>query len=151
MKCNTRVTEDAIYGFFDEYRFLSNFHVAPVIYQGIEYPSSEHAYQAAKTLDENIRREFAALPTPNDAKHKGKKLKNIRPDWESIKYKVMYDIVFDKFIRNHDLKEKLLATGRKHLEETNWWGDKTWGVYNGIGKNWLGKILMIVRSELAEL
>src|SRR6185369_8674281 len=36
-------------------RFLSNFFPAEVIYEGITYPTAEHAYQAAKTLDPEQR------------------------------------------------------------------------------------------------
>ena len=32
----------------------------------------------------------------------------------------------------------------------NIWGDHLWGSVNGIGKNWLGRILMQVRAELKE-
>ena len=32
--------------------------------------------------------------------------------------------------------------------EGNTWNDTFWGVCNGQGQNWLGKILMLVRSEL---
>ena len=37
--------------FQGEYRFLSNFWPAQVVFEGVTYPTSEHAYQAAKTLD----------------------------------------------------------------------------------------------------
>lgn len=54
--------ENNVKGFFGDYRFLSNFHMAPVWYESILYPSTEHAYQAAKTLDESVRMEFLGLP-----------------------------------------------------------------------------------------
>jgi predicted NAD-dependent protein-ADP-ribosyltransferase YbiA (DUF1768 family) len=41
-----------------------------------------------------------------------------------------------------------LATGNDYLEETNTWKDSFWGVYNGIGTNWLGKILMEERERI---
>lgn len=131
-------------GFFGEYRFLSNFHVAPVYFEGILYPSTEHAYQAAKTLDQNIRLEFLSL-TCNEAKNKGQTLE-IREDWEVVKYEVMFAVVFDKFTRHPDLKQKLLLTGEKYLEETNHWKDVYWGVCDGKGKNTLGDILMQIRK-----
>ena len=34
------------------------------------------------------------------------------------------------------------------LVEGNTWGDRYWGVYNGQGKNWLGRLLMQVRGEI---
>ena len=42
----------------------------------------------------------------------------------------------------------LLDTGDKFIEETNWWKDQFWGVYNGVGENNLGKILMRIREEI---
>ena len=53
--------------FAGEYRFLSNFYPATVIYEGLTYPDVEHAYQSAKTLDMSQRRRIAALPTPAEA------------------------------------------------------------------------------------
>ena len=60
----------------------------------------------------------------------------------------MYEICFDKFNRNKELGKLLILTGDKYLEETNHWKDRTWGVCNGIGKNWLGIILMDIREKL---
>jgi predicted NAD-dependent protein-ADP-ribosyltransferase YbiA (DUF1768 family) len=53
-------------------------------------------------------------------------------------------------MRNSDLKEKLLETGDRYLEETNHWKDTTWGVdyISNEGANHLGVILMDVRSVL---
>ena len=58
----------------------------------------------------------------------------------------MSSIVFEKFYRNKELRKKLLETGDRYLEETNWWGDDFWGGCNGEGRNELGKILMKVRD-----
>lgn len=138
--------EEHIRGFFEEYRFLSNFHLCEVEYEGLIYPSSENAYQAAKTLDLELRKLFTKC-TPNKAKQLGRGLK-LREDWDMIKLQVMYDICLDKFRRSPELKHKLLSTNPKHLEETNWWGDTYWGVCRGVGQNHLGQTLMMVRSEL---
>ena len=37
--------------FSGEYDFLSNFYSQEITYDGIKYPTNEHAFQAAKTLD----------------------------------------------------------------------------------------------------
>lgn len=133
--------------FQGEYRFLSNFWPAEVHFEGIVYPSSEHAYQAAKSLDPAERKRIAALPTPSAAKKAGAALQ-LRPNWDTEKFNVMETVVRDKFTRNADLRAKLLATGDAELIEGNTWGDRTWGVYQGKGENRLGKILMKVRTEL---
>ena len=140
--------ENNIKGFFDEYRWLSNFYLASVFYEGMEYPSTEHAYQAAKTLDLDLRKEFLPL-TCGKCKHKGQEVE-LRQGWDRIKYDVMFAVVFDKFSRHADLREKLLSTGNKYLEETNHWKDVYYGVCNGVGKNILGKILMSVRQIIRE-
>lgn len=46
------------------YGFLSNFWPSPVIWQGVLYPSVEHAYQAAKTDDPAWIARIAAAATP---------------------------------------------------------------------------------------
>lgn len=142
---------DPIYTFFDEYRFLSNFYSAEFMWDGILWPSSEHAYQAAKTLDRAARIHIATSPTlrsPGKVKRHGKTL-DIRPDWEEVKFDVMYEIVQAKFDQNPDLQQKLLDTGDRRLEEGNLHKDTTWGVCppaSGKGKNWLGEILMDLRK-----
>jgi ribA/ribD-fused uncharacterized protein len=118
-----------------------------VHFEGIVYPTAEHAYQAAKSLDPTVRRRIATLPTPSEARKAGRALP-IRPDWETAKFTIMEAVVRDKFTRNPDLRAKLLATGDAELIEGNDWGDRVWGVYRGQGENRLGKLLMKVRADL---
>ena len=138
--------DKVVKGFFGDYRFLSNFHVADVWYEGILYPSTEHAYQAAKTLDIEVRKQFLDISC-GKAKNFGQTI-GLRENWDTIKYDVMYAVVFDKFFRHSDLKQMLLMTGDKYLEETNHWKDTYYGVCDGVGKNVLGKILMSVRDVI---
>lgn len=130
-------------GFFGEYRFLSNFWPAKVIFDGVTYPTVENAYQAAK-VEKHLR--FGFLSSPGEAKKLGQTL-TLRPGWKSIKLEIMYKLCQQKFSQS-PLKEKLLAT-EGLLEETNDWGDRYWGVCDGIGENHLGKILMRIREELS--
>lgn len=132
-----------------EYRFLSNFWPATVEHEGIVYPSVEHAYQAAKTHDTAERRRIAALKSAGQAKRAGRGLR-IRSDWESVKVGVMTELVRQKFTNDAELRERLLATVDFELVEGNSWNDQFWGVCRGVGKNWLGRILMLVRAELLE-
>ena len=136
--------ETNIKGFFGEYRWLSNFFKSPVYFEGILYPSSENAYQSAKTEDIEIRKNISLLE-PNKSKLFSKEL-IVPDDWKTRKYDIMFMICYDKFYRNKDLRELLLQTEGKYLEETNFWLDTYYGVCNGIGENNLGKILMDIRK-----
>lgn len=99
-----------------------------------------------KTLNKAERLKFKDT-TPTQAKRIGRRIE-LRSDWEDIKIKVMYLVVREKFKQNEELQTLLLDTGDTYLEEGNNWNDRTWGVVNGIGTNYLGKILMKVRYEL---
>ena len=141
-----------INNFDGKYRFLSNFASSKLVYDGIEYPTVEHAFQAVKTLDIEERKAIAKLPTPGEAKRAGRRV-NLRSDWEKVKDGIMYDILKEKF-KDPELKAKLLATGDEYLEEGTTWHDNYWGncycdkCKNVEGKNTLGKLLMKIREEL---
>ena len=130
-----------------KYRFLSNFYPAKVILAGDEYPTVEHAYQAAKTTNVAERDTIRGVARPGEAKKLGK-LISTRDSWNQIKLNVMKDLVQQKFFKHRDLKRRLLDTKDSELIEGNWWGDRFWGVCEGEGENHLGKILMEVRDSL---
>jgi ribA/ribD-fused uncharacterized protein len=121
--------------------------MVPIELGNVEYPSSEHAYQAAKTKDKKMRKKIAQQPTAWQAKDLGQKIE-LREDWEERKVEIMYRILRAKFKQHKDLREKLLATGDAELIEGNTWNDTFWGVCQGKGKNMLGKLLMLLRIEL---
>ena len=148
--------------FKDELHFLSNFYPAKIIYRGTSWPTTEHAFQAAKCKDgvedENIRN----APSPSAAKRMGRRVE-CRHNWEEVKVDIMTEIVLLKFRQHTDLREKLLATVDPdsplyhiELEEGNFWHDNFWGncycqkCYGIEGKNALGIILMEVRELLRE-
>jgi ribA/ribD-fused uncharacterized protein len=138
--------------FFDgtEYDFLSNFHPSPFLFQKFMYPTVEHAFQTAKSLDPMERSYIAHANTPGQAKYLGRTC-TLRADWERIKDGLMYDMVLQKFLQNPFLKEKLMDTGTRLLIEGNTWGDKYWGQVNGVGRNQLGITLMQVRYQISRL
>jgi ribA/ribD-fused uncharacterized protein len=136
--------------FSGDYKFLSNFYPCSVELDGIVYPTVEHAYQAAKTIDPHERQIILETPQPNIAKKLGRYC-TIRKDWDDVKLSVMSDLVWQKFSGDETLKSQLLATGDAELVEGNWWNDTYWGVCRGQGHNNLGKILMLVRNELKNI
>jgi len=151
--------------FQGKYEFLSNFYYCMIFFEDHWYPSTEHAFQAAKTQDPKLRVPFQAQCqldawntrnpgtrlceiTPGKAKHLGRELA-LRPDWESIKVNMMLTLVSFKFKFHNNLRRMLISTDPEELVEGNTWNDTFWGVCNGKGRNELGKILMLVRSKYA--
>lgn len=135
-----------IVSFMGEHEFLSNFYEQTVHFNGVAYPTAEHAFQAAKTVTPEEHALILAAATPGRAKRLGKKVK-LRPDWESVKIDMMRQVLRSKF-SHPDLQHLLLETGDAELIEGNDWGDRFWGVCDGRGNNWLGKLLMEVREEI---
>lgn len=132
--------------FRGEYRWLSNFWPCDIEFDGVIYPSVEHAYVASKTTDKSIREKVLACKTAGDAKRLGRSF-TLRDDWDEVKLKFMENFVYQKFTKNRDLSAKLVATKGSVIEEGNTWGDTFWGVCGGKGKNHLGKILMDIRDN----
>lgn len=167
---------NTIDSFRGEYAFLSNFFLCPIELDGVIYPSVEHTYQASKTTSKlerdmvhklrycskckasNVnslaskclicaRNLTIEVMTPGQSKKAGSMV-TLRSDWEDIKvFPVMYDLLVKKF-GLPSLQSMLLATGESELVEGNTWSDHFWGVCNGTGENWLGKLLMLIRDEL---
>jgi len=131
--------------FSDKYIFLSNFYRCSVNYKGIIYPTSENAYQAEKCVSIVDKIKFVNI-TPGQAKRLGRKI-DIVSNWDEIKLGVMRKILEVKF-SIPELRALLIRTEDSLLIEGNYWGDIYWGVYNGVGENWLGRLLMEIRSEI---
>lgn len=129
--------------FKDQYAFLSNFYPVEIEYQGIEFPSVEHAFQAAKSMSLAERRLFLGI-TPEAAKRLGRTVK-LRNDWDVAKVYVMRELLFIKF-QQVRFKELLLGTGDALLIEGNDWDDIYWGICDGKGQNTLGKLLLELRT-----
>lgn len=138
---------DAITSFTGPHAFLSNFYPVQVMLDGIDYPSVEHAYQAAKTVWADERMRVRKCVRAVDAKRMGKRV-TMRPDWEQVKLQVMEDLLRQKFKGHEHLRKWLSDTGAVQIIEGNWWGDTFWGVCKGKGTNHLGRLLMEVRDHV---
>src|SRR5206468_2508425 len=144
------------------FAWASNFYLWDFDWLGRTFPSGEHAYQWSKTSDEAERQYVlfkhydawtrAVATSPAEAKLRGKGV-TLRPNWESIRRRVMLDLTRAKY-SDPVLRGKLLATGDAILVEGNHWHDRYWGVCHcqrcgGRGENNLGRVLMRVRRELS--
>ncbi len=129
---------------------LSNFSRHAVFLRGRVWPTVEHFYQAQKfvgTLHEEVIRR---CQTPMLAKVTATDLaaEHRREDWEAVKETVMLEGLRAKFEQHPDLREQLLRSGDRllveHTRNDDYWGDGG----DGAGKNRLGQLLMLLRTEL---
>ena len=139
--------DDQIASFRNAYRYLSNFYLVQVGYEGLTYPSVEHAYQASKCKSKEDRILF--LDGSSSQVNRLGRMVCIREDWEVVKLSVMEWLLRQKFFVDSPLAKRLLSTGDAELVEGNWRHDRFWGQCPiGVGKNHLGKLLMMIRDEL---
>lgn len=146
---------DTITDFRGPYDFLSNFHRAPLTWEGIHYPTSEHAFNAGKTTEPDLRRWIAEASTPREAKRRGH-LVRLRDNWDTqVRYDVMRAVLVAKFAHIPGRVTALLDTAPALLVEGNTWHDQTWGdcrcgrpACGTPGENHLGRMLMDLRAQL---
>jgi ribA/ribD-fused uncharacterized protein len=135
------------------YGAFSNLYRCTVMFEGQEFPTAEHAYQAGKASKKNVREWILSAPTPSlvaMAAH-GLYTWDIVPNWSRIKFDRMRAVLKAKFTQHEDLRTLLLSTGDNRLVEagrTNNAVNRLWGEVNGKGTNMLGVLLMEVRNEL---
>lgn len=139
--------------FYYEYEaegYLSNFYASPFRLDGKEWPTVEHFYQAAKTLDPVFAERVRTAATPDEAKRLGRDPECVlRPDWDTWKIEVMRRAIAAKFGQHPDLAGLLVATGEARLIE-NSMKDYFWGIgADGTGRSMLGELLMELRGNLA--
>lgn len=140
--------DTAIREFKGEYQWASNFFTLrkPIIYGNLPFKSTEHLYNYMKTLDPVWRERIRTAPTAAEAKKIGRQAP-LRENWDNIRIDAMRVCLKLKF-KDPELRAKLLATGNRYMEEGNTWKDKFWGVCDGKGMNYLGKLLMKLRMLL---
>lgn len=135
------------------YGVFSNLYRCKIVFEGEEFATSEHAYQAGKARKEAVREWILSAPSPGlvaMAAH-GLYTWDIAPDWSKVKFDRMRGVLYAKFTQHPELKEILLATGDARLVESatvNNPVNRLWGEVNGKGKNMLGVLLMELRDKL---
>lgn len=155
-----------------KYKWLSSFNMTnpdtdeelnPFKYEGVEYPSVEHAFHAQKIEVGHLKEEeykliFSTMNDfkPNEAKRFGSRKYfednnfKLRKDWDKIKLKLMKDIIKEYYLSNPIMIDKLVETGKSQLIHKGFRIDNYWGMNKNGGENNHGKILMELRRELIQ-
>ena len=141
---------DVINSFRGSYDCFSNFSPAAVSMCGIEFPTVENAFQAAKCADSSEYPKFIGL-TATEAKRLGRSV-HLRYDWDVVKEWVMLRLLLQKFAPGTQAHTTLSSTKGKWLVEGNRWHDNYWGnctcdrCVHIVGQNKLGLLLMQIRD-----
>lgn len=146
------VERDAITRFRGDYFFLAMQYPCGILFDGLDYPTLYHAYQASKTTVQELRCQIRDARSTLDARAKGKSVV-LRPGFftHGIALETMEGLVTQKFVRHRALRGLLLETGTRQLVE-GYTSNRTWGAvhteHGWEGDNHLGIILMLVRERI---
>jgi ribA/ribD-fused uncharacterized protein len=133
-----------------EFYVFNNFSAHAIEYEGALYPTSEHAYQAAKCTDPAGREAIRNARSPLEAKFLANKTYKAAkdPDWGSKKLAVLEAILRAKLAQHAEAQEALQKSGHEEIVEDSptdyFWGEGA----DGSGQNMLGKLWMKIRSEM---
>ncbi|MBK7407433.1 MAG: NADAR family protein [Saprospirales bacterium] len=135
--------------FKGQYKWLSNFTLCEINYQGTRYASVEHAYMSAKSDDPEWKEQCADPDIkPGKIKYMSREI-TLLENWHDIRVEVMRECLEQKFTQE-PFRTWLLETGDEYLQEGNYWGDSFWGfdMETRQGENLLGKLIMEIRDRL---
>ncbi|MFE2151310.1 NADAR family protein [Streptomyces lavendulae] len=125
---------------------LRNDYPAPITVGDVTYPSVAHAYWARSVATPEARTAVVAAETGAKARTVAAAAPR-REGWEQVRTAVMAGLLRAKYEQHPDLAAILLATG----DATVLYDDADsgfWGENGGRGRNWTGRLLELVRSEL---
>ncbi|MFD7628855.1 NADAR family protein [Streptomyces sp. NPDC059851] len=127
-------------------RGLRNDYPAPITVDGVTHASVGHAYWALSVADPETRAAVAAAETGTRARALAAGAPR-RDGWEQARTAVMARLLRAKYEQHPDLAAVLLATADSTVlyddADSGFWGDN-----GGRGRNWTGRLLELVRSEL---
>ncbi|WP_406327613.1 NADAR family protein [Streptomyces sp. NBC_00203] len=125
---------------------LRNGYPAPIDVDGVTYPSVAYAYWALSTDDPEARAAITGADRAYDAQQLAAGARR-RDGWEQARTAVMTGLLRAKYTQHPPLAEILLATDDATLVydhmDSDFWGDN-----GGRGRNWIGRLLELIRSEL---
>ena len=128
-RVNQPQAADPVFFYPKEFYVFDNFSSFQVEYDGYLWPTSEHAYQAAKFKDSSIEtyEQIKKARSAHDAQKVANENKELqRSDWDLVKKDIMKEILRNKINQHPYVLKKLLQTGTRIIIEDSW-RDSTWG------------------------
>ncbi|MFD4661111.1 NADAR family protein [Kitasatospora sp. NPDC058444] len=125
---------------------LRNDYPAPITVGETRYPSVAHAYWALSVAQPEVRGRIAMAETVSAARKLAAEAPR-REGWEHVRTAVMTRLLRAKYDQHPELAEILLSTEDATVlyddMDSAFWGDNA-----GRGRNWTGRLLELIRSEL---
>ncbi|MEO3825375.1 NADAR family protein [Actinomadura sp. B10D3] len=125
---------------------LQNDYPSQIEVGNVVYPSVKHAYWALSTSEPEVRERIRLAERPYDAKKMAEEAPRVE-NWAQARTAVMAGLLRAKYDQHPDLAEILLGTGDSPLAHGGT-GSEHWGTHGATGRNWVGRLLELVRSEL---
>lgn len=128
---------------------LRNDYDAPIEHSGQVYPTVLHGYWALSAADPADQERIRTAATAHEAHELGGRAAR-RADWAEVRLAVMAGLLRAKMDQHPALAELLVATGQGAIlytafSDAPFWRDEG----SGGGRNWTGRLLELIRSELA--
>jgi predicted NAD-dependent protein-ADP-ribosyltransferase YbiA (DUF1768 family) len=123
---------------------LRNEYPVPIAIGGETHASAVHAYWALATTDDAAR-EAIRLAASALGVERAVGAAPLRPDWPLVRVAAMHAVLQAKFTQHERLGDMLVATGDARIEysvSSAYWSG------GAKGRNWLGRLLELVRSQL---
>lgn len=138
---------------------LNNTSPHPVALFGVQWPTAEHAFHAAKFPREpQLLQNLCQISAPQAKELAIENAAKVSVHWQVIRVDVMRVVLYEKFFQNQPARDILIGTGDAELIElipdAYPWSNRPntfWGrLSSGEGQNMLGTLLMEVRAYFAD-
>lgn len=143
-----------LYPFYGYKYVFSNFYCCDIELWGHKFNCGEQAFAWKKAdtfKDYETANKILATSNPSTCKGLSKRVSNYNNEiWASLRFSVMYEIIYAKVTQDPYIKELLLNLKDMYIYEDSPY-DNLWGVgLDGQGENLLGRVYMEVRDKLLE-
>lgn len=126
---------------------LQNDYPALITVGATSYPSVTHAYWALSTSDPHWHDQITAAPRGYDAGKLAEQAPR-RADWAAARLAVMIVLLRAKYTQHPQMAQTLLDSGDAHVVYVDS-GSAYWSIGSERATNWVGRLLEVIRSELA--
>lgn len=126
---------------------LLNNYPAPMTIGGSTYPTLAHAYWGLAVTDPAVSEQIQQAPQPFRAQKLAEQAQ-LREDWPMARTAVMAGLLRAKFTQHPEFADVLLATGDARILYLSF-DSPHWTRRGSEGRNWIGRLLELVRAELA--